>query len=45
MNVDFKSTRLLLTDPSAIVPAFQSNIDEVIFESYGFEALNLTAGW
>ncbi|CAD5211274.1 unnamed protein product [Bursaphelenchus okinawaensis] len=43
LNVDFEDTRLLLTDINSIVPAFKDNVEEIVFESYQFNALNKTA--
>ncbi|KAI6186189.1 hypothetical protein M3Y98_00105500 [Aphelenchoides besseyi] len=42
LNVDFKHTRLLLTDPSMLVSAIQRRTEEIVFETYQFNALNLT---
>ncbi|KAI6197061.1 hypothetical protein M3Y94_01180500 [Aphelenchoides besseyi] len=44
LNVDFKHTRLLLTDPSMLVSAIQRRTEEIVFETYQFNALNLTCG-
>ena len=43
-NVDHNTTRLLLTDISTVVPAFETQFGEIVFETYQFEALHLTAG-
>ena len=43
-DVKFDETRLLLTDPSCLVPATKNIADEVAFEIYQFSALNLISG-
>lgn len=43
-DVKFDDTRLLLTDPSCLVPATKNIADEVAFEIYQFAALNLVSG-
>jgi len=43
LDVCFDETRLLLTDPSCIVPAIKNIADEVIFETYQFASLNMIA--
>jgi actin-related protein len=44
LDVKFDETRLLLTDPSCIVPAIKNIADEVVFETYQFASLNMTCG-
>lgn len=44
LDVKFDETRLLLTDPNCVIPAIKNIADEVVFETYQFSSLNMTAG-
>lgn len=43
-NVDFENTKLLLTDPNVLVPAFKDQVEEILFETYQFASVNRIAG-